>query len=331
MHNSLNIGGLLTKSNIILAPMSGVTDAPFRYLVKKFCPDAITFSEMIASDAAIREIKDAIRRIKINDNEKDLCGIQIAGYNSEVIAEAARIAEDSGAKIVDLNFGCPVKKIVNNYSGSALMKDEARVREIVRATVKAVKVPVTVKTRLGWDLNSFNAPEIARIAEEEGAKMITIHGRTRSQMFNGNANWEAVQNVVNAVKIPVIVNGDIKNHKDAIEALRLSGANGVMIGRATYGKPWLIAKILDAMRGNIQNEDNHYNISQEEKINTIFEHCELIIEHYGDEIATGFLKKHLSWYISGYKDAATFRGKINRLNSSNEIVEVVKDFFANQI
>ena len=323
----LKIGNLATKSNIILAPMSGVTDAPFRYLVKKFCPEVLTLSEMIASDAAIRDIEDTVRRAKINDIEKELCGIQIAGYDPEIIARAAKIAENQGAKIIDLNFGCPVKKIVNNYSGSALMKDECRAREIVRAAVNAVSVPITVKTRMGWDFNNLNAPTMAKIAEEEGAQMVTIHGRTRSQLFNGQANWEFIQNVVNAVKIPVIANGDIKNGEDAKKALNLSGAAGIMVGRATYGKPWLIKQIYHYLNDGIIIPDP----TSEEKKQIILEHCELIVQHYGDEIAPGFLKKHLSWYSNGCRDAALFRSAINKLNNVKELIDVVENFHFEKI
>ena len=318
----LKIGNLTTQSNIKLEPMSGVTDATFRYIVKRLCPEVLTFSEMIASDAAIRNIEDTIKRSVLNDNEKDLCGIQIAGYDPQIVALAAKIAEDRGAKIIDLNFGCPVKKIVNNYSGSALMKDEERLGKIISATVKSVNVPVTIKTRMGWDFNNLNAPNIAKIAENEGAKMITIHGRTRSQMFNGNADWAFINQVVKSVNIPVISNGDIKNGYDAENALKLSGASGVMIGRATYGKPWLLKQIHSYLTKNkILPEP-----SDKEKQQIIEEHCELIIQHYGIEIASGLLKKHLSWYSSGCKNSAQFRTLINRSTDSKEILELAKNF-----
>lgn len=318
----LSIGNIIAKSNIILAPMSGVTDAPFRYLVKKFCPEALTFSEMMASDATIRDIKNNARRGKINENERELCGIQIAGYDPKIVAQAAKIIERSGAKIIDLNFGCPVKKIVNNYSGSALMKDLERMGDIISATVEAVSVPVTIKTRMGWDMTNLNAPEVAKLAEERGAKMVTIHGRTRSQMFNGDANWEFVQNVVNAVKIPVIVNGDIKNGPDAKNALKLSGAAGVMIGRASYGKPWLLKQIFHFLKDGTIIEDP----TSEEKRTIVLEHCDLILQHYGDHVSHGLLKRHLAWYSSGCKDVAIFRGLINNLDSSHQIIKCAEQF-----
>ncbi len=318
----LRIGDIIINSKVILAPMSGVTDGPFRFLVKKFCPDCLTFSEMIASDAAIRDIKSTMQRCSINDSEKGTIGIQIAGYDPDIIAEAAKIAEQRGARIIDINFGCPVKKIVNNYSGSALMKDEDRIKRIIAATVNAVSVPVTIKTRMGWDFNNLNAANIAKIAEGEGAQMVTIHGRTRSQMFNDRANWAFVRTVKDAVKIPVVVNGDIKNQDDAVNALELSGADGVMIGRGAYGKPWLIAQIDHFLKtGALIDEPD-----DDAKKNTIFEHCKMIVDYYGEKIASGFLKKHLSWYAHGHFGAAAFRGRINMLDSSSEIMKILEEF-----
>ena len=318
----LKIGNLTINSRVILAPMSGVTDGPFRFLVKKFCPNCLTFSEMIASDAAIRDIQHTMKRCSINESEIDTMGVQLAGYDPQIMAEAAKIAEARGAKIIDINFGCPVKKIVNNYSGSALMKDEDRVKKIINAVVNAVKVPVTIKTRMGWDCSNLNAINIARIAENEGAQMVTIHGRTRSQMFNGQANWGFVESIKNGVKIPVIVNGDIKTFDDAIHAMELSKADGVMIGRGTYGKPWLIGQIDHFLKTSEKLPD----IQGDEKKQLIFDHCERIIEYYGDVIGSGFLKKHLTWYSRGDDHAASFRGKINMLDSASEMMQIMSEF-----
>ncbi len=318
----LKIGNLTINSKVILAPMSGVTDGPFRFFVKKFCQSCLTFSEMIASDAAIRDIQHTMKRCSINESEIDTMGVQLAGYDPQIMAEAAKIAEARGAKIIDINFGCPVKKIVNNYSGSALMKDEDRVKKIINAVANAVNIPVTIKTRMGWDCSNLNAINIARIAENEGAQMVTIHGRTRSQMFNGQANWSFVESIKNGVKIPVIVNGDIKTFDDAINALELSKADGVMVGRGTYGKPWLIGQIDHFLKTGEKLPDIHGDAKKQ----LIFDHCERIIEYYGDTIGSGFLKKHLTWYSRGDENAASFRGRINMLDSASEIMQIMNEF-----
>jgi tRNA-dihydrouridine synthase B len=322
----LKIGNLIINSRVILAPMSGVTDGPFRFFVKKFAPNCLTFSEMIASDATIRDIKHTMQRCSINESEKDTIGVQLAGYDPQIMAEAAKIVESKGAKIIDINFGCPVKKIVNNYSGSALMKDEDRVKRIINAVVNAVNVPVTIKTRMGWDYSNLNAINIARIAEEEGAQMVTIHGRTRSQMFNGNANWNFVESIKNGVKIPVIVNGDIKTYDNALEALNASKSDGVMMGRGSYGKPWLIGQIDHFLKTGEKLPDPDENTKKQ----LIFDHCEKIIQYYGDKVGSGFLKKHLTWYSHGNEGASSFRGRINMLDSSTEIMKIMNEFLSDK-
>jgi len=243
----IQIGNIQLQDNVLLAPMSGVTDLPFRRLVKKFGA-GLVISEMIASRAMILQTRESLKKCQKDDMQYPM-SVQLAGCEPLVMAEAAKLNEDLGANIIDINFGCPVKKVVNGFAGSALMKDEDLATRIMEAVVKAVKIPVTMKMRLGWNYENLNAPSLAKRAEDVGVKMLTVHGRTRCQMYNGSANWQAISLVKAAVKIPLIANGDIKNADDAKKALKLSKADGVMIGRACYGKPWLISQINAELRG----------------------------------------------------------------------------------
>ena len=250
----IKIGNKITlDSNVLLAPMSGVTDLPFRKLVKKFGA-SLLISEMIASRAMIMQTTSSMQKCQ-KDDSNGLTSAQLAGCDPEVMAEAAKLNEDLGADIIDINFGCPVKKVVNGFAGSALMKDEDLATKIMAATVKAVKIPVTMKMRMGWNSQNLNAPILAKKAEDVGIQMLTIHGRTRCQMYNGSADWEFIKNVKEAVNIPVIANGDIKTSQDAKKAIELSKADGVMIGRGCYGKPWLIEKITRELKNDYSFEE----------------------------------------------------------------------------
>jgi tRNA-dihydrouridine synthase B len=244
----IKISNIQLQGKVLLAPMSGVTDLPFRKLVKSFGASLVV-SEMIASKAMILQTKESLKKCQKEDNQFPM-SVQLAGCDPEIMAEAAKLNQDLGADIIDINFGCPVKKVVNGFAGSALMKDEELATRIMEAVVKAVKIPVTMKMRLGWDSENLNAPSLAKKAQDVGIKMLTVHGRTRCQMYNGSANWELISRTKEAVKIPIIANGDIKNVEDAKQALALSKADGVMIGRACYGKPWLIAQIAAELKGD---------------------------------------------------------------------------------
>ncbi len=243
----MNIENIKLPNNILLAPMSGVSDLPFRKIVKKFNP-GLVFSEMIASRALISKNKKTLSMVKKNHNE--ILAIQIAGCDPKIMAEAAALGEEVGADIIDINMGCPVKKVVNGWAGSALMRDEKLALNIISSVKQAVSIPVTLKMRTGWDENSRNAPFLANEAEKAGISMITVHGRTRCQMFRGKSDWKFIKKVKDSVKIPVVANGDILNISDVRNVLNITGVDGLMIGRGCYGKPWIFQEI----SCNLKNE-----------------------------------------------------------------------------
>ncbi len=317
----IKIGQITLQDNVLLAPMSGVTDLPFRRLVKSFGA-SLVISEMIASRAMILQTRESLKKCQKDDSHFPM-SVQLAGCEPEVMAEAARLNEDLGADIIDINFGCPVKKVVNGFAGSALMKDEDLATRIMEAVVKAVKIPVTMKMRLGWNYENLNAPSLAKKAENVGIQMLTIHGRTRCQMYNGKANWQAISLVKEAVKIPLIANGDIKNAEDAKTALDLSKANGVMIGRACYGKPWLINQINCELRGDAAPETP--TIEKQKQI--VLNHFNEMIDHYGEQTAIPLARKHIGWYSGGIKNSSEFRAKINTTNGAQNVRDVIEKFY----
>ncbi len=308
---------------VILAPMTGVTDMPFRTLVRRFGA-GLTVTEMIASEAMIRETRQSLQKAAWHPSEEPV-SMQLAGCEPQRMADAARLNEQKGAAIIDINMGCPVKKVVNGHAGSSLMRDLPLATQLIRATVKAVKLPVTLKMRMGWDHNSLNAPELARIAEGEGVHLITVHGRTRCQLYSGSADWAFVRNVKDAVQLPVIVNGDICSIDDAKTALAQSGADGVMIGRGAYGKPWLLAQVMAALTGRAVPADP----GLAEQLALVKEHYALMLELYGELNGVNLARKHLGWYTKGLHDSAQFRHAVNQVTSSATVLGMIDRFYEN--
>lgn len=324
MLKPIHIGSLLIGQPVLLAPMSGVTDLPFRTQVRKFgC--GLVYSEMIASGQMVRAHTETLR-MSSNCADEGEMALQLAGCDPVVMAEAAKMNEARGAALIDINMGCPAKKVVGGMAGSALMRDEDNALRIIEAVVQAVKIPVTLKMRMGWDHDNLNAPSIARKAEAAGIQLITVHGRTRQQLYTGNADWAFIANVKQALRIPVIANGDVVSVDDAATILRVSGADGVMIGRGAFGRPWFPAQIQEFLATGRRVADP----TATDKSEIVSAHYDALLSHYGVYKGMRIARKHLAWYVAGQRNANAFRVQVNTQENSDRVKELIVTVFRDQ-
>ncbi|MDP6817629.1 MAG: tRNA dihydrouridine synthase DusB [Alphaproteobacteria bacterium] len=320
----LQIGPLSIDDPVLLAPMSGVTDMPFRRLVKEFGA-GLVISEMIASREMLHDSRRS-RELLTRSADEQPIAVQLAGCDGEIMAEAAKINEQEGVAVIDINMGCPAKKVVNGQAGSALMRDEVHAGRILQAVAAAVDIPVTLKMRTGWDDNNRNAPRLAKIAEDCGIRMVTVHGRTRCQLYNGRADWDFIAEVKAAVRIPVVGNGDITREEDALALLDRSGADGVMIGRGAYGRPWFLAQVAHYLRFGRKIPAPPIEV----QCAVMLRHYQALLSHYGGAVGLRVARKHIAWYCKDLPGAAEFRARVVRMDDASRVMREIKQFYMPQ-
>lgn len=300
----LKIGSVAINPPVLLAPLAGITDLPFRKLVSSFGAGLVV-SEMVASQEMVQSKPGVREKAELGFGIENT-SVQIAGRETEWMRRAARIVEDNGARIIDINMGCPAKKVTNGLSGSALMKDLDHALTLIEAVVEEVSIPVTLKTRLGWDDDTLNAVELAKRAEGAGVQMVTIHGRTRCQFYKGNANWDAIRAIKDGIQIPVVANGDINDSASARRALQKSGADGVMIGRGAQGRPWQVAQIAHDLYGTPAPTVP----TGQDFADMVIGHYEDMLSFYGDMLGNRVARKHLGWYMDTAKTPSALKKRI---------------------
>ena len=326
---SIQIAGIDIENRVFLAPMSGVSDQPYRKIAARFGAGLVV-TEMVASAELVEKREDVLRRTRSASSSSPFV-IQLAGREAQWMAEAARISEGLGADIIDINMGCPARQVTGSLSGSALMRNLDHALELIEATVSAVAVPVTLKMRLGWDENTLNAADLAQRAEAAGIRMVTVHGRTRCQFFNGHADWAAIARVKCAVSIPVIANGDVQNVAHVDEMLSQSGADGVMVGRGAYGRPWLPGALSSALNGGTYRCPT---LSDQREL--VREHYEEMLVHYGSNLGVRCARKHLGWYVAQIEDHGvsltpedmkTWRRRLCQQDDASNVRREIDEFF----
>lgn len=325
----IQIGDIILENNALLAPMSGVTDAPFRRLAAE-TGAGMVISEMVASQELAKANAETLRKAEGGDFLSPFV-IQLAGREEKWMAEGARIAEDMGADIIDINMGCPARKVISGMSGSALMRDPDLALRLIEATVAATSKPVTLKMRLGWDDDMLNAPQIGQRAEQAGVKMLTIHGRTRNQFYKGSADWQKIADTAKLVNIPVVANGDLGAVVDASKMMKMAGAQGVMLGRGAYGMPWLVGDV----GRYLTDKTMPITRSLQWKLDFVLRHFELMLAHYGDFMGLRISRKHLGWYLENNVvekvDLKQWRIKIFSQEDSTEVGRLIAAFFNEQM